>query len=70
MKEYSTKAVQAEALKILIDFAAFCDANGLKYYLAGGTMLGAVRHHGFIPWDDDIDVLMPRPDSVFEGYEP
>lgn len=62
MKEYSTKAVQAEALKILIDFAAFCDENGLKYYLAGGTMLGAVRHHGFIPWDDDIDVLMPRPD--------
>ena len=49
-------------LEMLDTFAEFCDAHGLVYYLSGGTLLGAVRHKGFIPWDDDIDVNMPRPD--------
>lgn len=47
-------------LDILKAFIALCDAHKLKYYAAYGTVIGAARHHGFIPWDDDIDVYMPR----------
>ena len=47
---------------MLVEFDAFCKREGLLYTLAGGTLLGAVRHKGFIPWDDDIDLHMPRPD--------
>ena len=51
-------------LDILKAFDSYCRKYGLKYSLAYGTMLGAVRHKGFIPWDDDVDVMMP-----YEDYE-
>ena len=49
-------------LNILVEFANFCDEHNLTYYLDAGTLIGAVRHKGFIPWDDDIDVDMPQKD--------
>ena len=54
--------VQKKLLEMLEWFHSYCSNNGLKYFAVGGSMLGAVRHGGFIPWDDDIDVALPRPD--------
>lgn len=62
MKELSLDELKLVQLNILKEFAKFCDEHSLRYYIVGGTLLGAVRHGGFIPWDDDIDVAMPRPD--------
>lgn len=56
------REIQMQELKMLEDFSEYCRIHGLRYYMAGGTLLGAVRHKGFIPWDDDVDVIMPRPD--------
>ena len=53
---------QLRMLEMLIFFDAFCDKHGLRYWLDGGTILGAIRHGGFIPWDDDLDVDMPYQD--------
>lgn len=54
--------LKSKLIDILQWFHSFCEENNLRYYALGGTMLGAARHEGFIPWDDDIDVGMPRED--------
>lgn len=63
MKEIKElKLLQRYLNEMLQDFKSLCDENDLTFFLEGGTLLGATRHHGFIPWDDDIDVSMPRDD--------
>ncbi len=54
--------LQKKLLDMLSFFHNFCEENDLIYYAAGGTALGAIRHKGFIPWDDDVDIIMPRKD--------
>jgi len=67
----SLREMQDAYYELLIEFDCICNENNLRYDLCGGSMLGAVRHKGFIPWDDDIDVSMPRPDydRFLELYE-
>lgn len=62
MKELNMREVQMASLEILNVIANICEANHLCYSLAWGTLIGAIRHKGFIPWDDDVDIVMPRPD--------
>ena len=62
MANYNVEAVHQRILNILLAVDKMCSSHGLRYYLWAGTMLGAVRHKGFIPWDDDLDIAMPRPD--------
>lgn len=61
-KELSLQEIKTISFDILKHFNAFCQKNSLSFYLSNGTLLGAVKYGGFIPWDDDIDVLMPRKD--------
>ena len=60
--DFTLKRIQEVELEILKDFMDICDRHGLDYFGIAGTGIGALRHHGFIPWDDDIDVAMPRDD--------
>lgn len=62
MKKITLDEVKKQLLELLTVFDGICKKYGLKYTIFYGTLLGAVRHKGFIPWDDDIDVAMPRPD--------
>lgn len=62
MKELSLQELKRIELDILKVFHSFCQENDIRYYLSHGTLLGAIRYKGFIPWDDDVDVLVPRED--------
>ena len=61
-KLLTIQEVQEGSLRVLDFIDEICKKEGLRYYLVYGTLLGAIRHKGFIPWDDDIDIMMPRPD--------
>lgn len=62
MKTISQDELKTIQLSLLDSYVSVCEKNGLRYYLDYGTLLGCIRHKGFIPWDDDIDVSMPRSD--------
>lgn len=64
MSSYGLESVHAELTAVLADTVRVLEANGIAYSVMCGTLLGAVRHQGFIPWDDDVDLVMPR-----ESYE-
>lgn len=66
MKQLDMPEVRDIQLQVLDEVAAYCRGAGLTWFAAAGTLIGALRHQGFIPWDDDIDLALPRPD--FERF--
>lgn len=62
MREINLEELKQIELSVLRSIREICTEQNINYSLAGGTLLGAIRHSGFIPWDDDVDILMPRPD--------
>lgn len=64
MKKMTLQEIKDCSIGVLNFIDEVCRENNLHYYLCGGSLLGAVRHKGFIPWDDDIDIMMPRSDYV------
>lgn len=62
MTDKTLRDLQLAEIEIFKVFQTICEAHQLNYFIIGGTLIGAVRHGGFIPWDDDIDVAMPRED--------
>ena len=75
MEEMTLEEIKKTEIEILDVIAKFCDERKINYWIDCGTLLGAIRHKGFIPWDDDIDVGMLRPDydrfmKEFNGYDP
>lgn len=63
-KELTFEERKRIQLEMLDEIDKFCDENDIRYSLAFGTLLGAIRHKGFIPWDDDVDIMMPLPDLI------
>lgn len=70
MRNLSLEEVKKIQVEMLVDFDTFCRKNNITYFLAYGTLLGAIRHKGYIPWDDDVDVMVPRTEikKVVKSY--
>lgn len=69
MKEIDLRQLKKIEAELLNEVDKICVKENFRYSMGGGTLLGAVRHKGFIPWDDDIDIMMPRPDyDAFISY--